>query len=499
MGLIRALVGGGGRGPADDFWYQPVSGGSSFGTGGAETLLSASPVWAGVRLLADSVAAAPLITYRRLKDGGKVRATDHPVYDLLHDQPNKLQTAYAFKRVLMVHALLWGNAYAKIVPGPRGPVDTLVPIHPDGVRVEKIPGGIRYMVRGDSGLEEPLNDEDVFHLPGLSLDGVSGLSVMRIARESIELNLEAKRYSSGFFKKGGRPAGVIKHPAKLSKEGRDNLRDSWQEIHGGTQGAHKIAVLTEGMEWQATGITNEDATLLGTLEWSAADCARYFNVPLHLIQETSKVTSWGSGIEELNSAFVTFSLLPWLVNWQQTITKDMIVASRLYFVEFLVDALLRGKTKERFEAYQIAAGGNAPWMTRNEIRRAESMNALDGLDEPLQPLNMGSGAAPAGGAPAAELLARDAAGSVIRREIGAIEKGAGTVASGSQAWRALVDSVYGDHAAYVARRMHLSAELAERYVAEQRSALLAGGPPAMDTWLTHRAEELAALALEGRP
>jgi HK97 family phage portal protein len=386
MGLISAFFKAQAPPATHDYWYTSL--GQSSLTGiriDAAGALSASPVWGCVNVLSSGVGVLPIITYRRRQDGGKDRAWDHPLYDVLHLKPNELQTPFAFKRMLMVHALLWGNGYARIVPGPRGPVDQLIPLHPDGVRVERLPGGgVRYMVRNERGTENAVNDEDIFHIPGLSLDGVSGLSIMDLARESIAINLAAKEYGARFFSESAQPRGYLKVAGQLKKEGRENLLEYWMSRQGGLRNVWKPAVLQDGVEWEATGMTNEDALLVATLEWSAADCARFFNVPLHMIQETSKVTSWGSGIAELSAGFVTWSLMPWLVNIQETISKDLIVANRLYFAEFLVDALLQAKTLERYQAYEIATGGK-PWMTVNEVRVTENRNPISGGDELTAP------------------------------------------------------------------------------------------------------------------
>lgn len=389
--LLRADAGGG-RAPWDDFWYRPVGMTSATGLAvNAQTALENSAVWACVRLVSETVASLPLILYQRQPDGGKQRATQNPVFDILKTAPNDIQTPFSFKRVLMTHALLWGNAYAQILPGPRGSVDHLLPLHPDGVRPVAVPGGVVYMVRQPDGTERPTDRSEILHLPGLSLDGVSGLSVMRYAREAIATGLAAGQYTARFFGNGARPGGLLKHPGKLSKDAKERLRAEWQAVHGGVANLHKVAVLEEGVEWAQTGITNEDAQLLGVLEWSTQEAARRFNVPLWMIQANEKNTAWGTGMQTALDVFKDMTLRPWLVLIQETVDKQLVFDPRC-FSEFIAEALLQLQTLERFQAYQIAAGGNAPWMTRNEIRRRENLNPLPGLDEPLAPLNM----APAG-------------------------------------------------------------------------------------------------------
>jgi HK97 family phage portal protein len=510
MVLARALARGiAALNPLDDRYYSMPGGGMS--AAGvyitAESALAHSAVWACVRLLAESTASLPLLVYRRRLDGGKDRALDHPIYDLLHSGPNPQTTAFSFKRVEMVHALLWGNAYAQILPGPRGPVDRLRVLHPDGVRPILQPDGtLAYRVNFKDGPRMLLDDE-VFHLPGLSLDGYQGLSVMQYAREAIGLGLQARQYQSRFFSQGGRLGGILKVKGRLSKDGKLKLKEDWTAGNSGAAGAYRVAVLDEDAEFQTIGLTAEDAQVLSSLEWSSQDSARFFNVPLHMIGDTSNVTSWGSGIEQLSLGFVTYSLMPWLVNWQDTIGKDLIIANRTYFAEFLVDALLRGDTLKRYQAYQLAAGGQAPWMTRNEVRAAENRNPLEGLDEVLQPLNMGSTTGPNNSAsqqslgeqaranPYLEVFVRDAAARVVRKEIAALSRAAKRAAGDAEAWRDAAVHFYAEHTTFVAETLRLEPEQARQYCVRQLGELLERGPRAMDDWEPDRIDDLVAHAL----
>jgi len=470
----------------------------------SKTALQASPVWACTRLLAESIASMPIIVYRRLSGGGKERASDHPIYELLHDAPNSLQTAFQFKRTLMVHALLWGNGYARIYPGVRGAVDRLELLHPDNVRVETIPGGVRYQVKGDDGREVPVNDEDIFQLPGLSVDGINGLGLMKYARESIGLALAAEQYSARVFSQGSRPGGLLKSPKVLTDAAAKRLKESWQAAHSGLGHAHQVAVLEEGVEWEATSMTNEEAQLIAQLDWSAADIARFFNVPLHMIQLMTKTTSLGSGIEEMGIQFVTYTLLPWIRNWEDTIRKDLIVANRTYFAEFLLEALLRGKQGDRYTAY--ATGRQWGWLSVNDIRRLENMNPVPDGDVYLQPMNM----APAGTLPEPEpasaealemeghyeLLLQEAAARVVRKEIAAMTKAAKRTEGDAEAWERAVVDFYCTHADFVERTLHISSEAAIHYVADQMDALFQAGLDVMADWETRRVADLIALARE---
>jgi HK97 family phage portal protein len=394
MALIRALFGAAQPNPAADFWYAPLGTVSRLGSGALvspDTALKVSAVWACVRLLAESVAGLPLLLYERLPDGGKARAVGHPLYAVLHRRPNAWQTPFEFLSQQMVALLLRGNAYARIVPGPTGAVDQLWPLSPDAVTPELTSAGEkRYVLKRPGRADEVLLADEVLHVPGLSVDGVCGMSVITYARESIGLAMATEAYGARFFGNDSRPGGVLQHPGKLSDAGRDNLKASWEAAHRGTDHAHRVAVLEEGLEWKPIGIAPEDAQFLATREFQVADICRWFNVPLHMVQETSKVTSWGSGIEQLSTAFVTYSLLAWLRRWEQAVNRDLVLDADTYFAEFLLDALLRGELEPRYRAYALALQNKI--MTPNEVRIRENMNPVPGGDEFLE------APTPAGGA-----------------------------------------------------------------------------------------------------
>jgi HK97 family phage portal protein len=513
MGILARLLRPQALDALDDRWYTSAPYAATAYSGvsvTAGTALMSSAVWSCVRLIAESVATMPIILYRRQSDGGKRRAPEHPLYDLLHDDPNELQSAFTWKRFMMVQALLYGNAYSRIVPGARGAVDRLEPIHAEMMRIEYLAdGGIRYMERNPTtGQEQAVNVEDIFHLPGLSLDGIGGLSLVQYARESIGLALAAEGYSAKFYSQGAQPGGVLKTPGKLSPTGYDRLKQSWQDHHAGPANWHKPAILEEGVEWVQMGMTHQDAELIAQLDWSAGDIARFFNVPLHMIQLMTKSTSWGSGIEEMGIQFVTFTLLPWVKNWEQLITKKLIVARQAYFAEFLLDSLMRGKLTERYQAYGM--GRQWGWLSVNDVRRLENMNPIEDGDGYMMPLNMTElGTPPPEPAPAPQppqqrervsghyhLLLHEAACRVVRKEIAALGKAAKRCEDDA-AWCEAVAEFYADHAAFVAATLRICHADAQRYVDEQQAALIERGAAAMDDWETARVGDLIALAMGG--
>jgi HK97 family phage portal protein len=469
----------------------------------SETALRISAVWACVRLISQSLASIPLIVYRRRSDGGRERAENHPVYELLHGQPNNGMTSYEFKRLLTTHALLLGNGYARIAPGPRGPVDKLIPIHPSRVTVEQIgEDQVRYRVENGNGQPAmTLLDDEMFHLRGLSWDGLTGVSVIEYGRQSMGLALATESHGARLFSQGATLGGVLTYPGKLSSQAAKNIRADWAAQHSGLDNAHNVAVFGDGITYTQVGMSNEDAQFLATREFQVADIARWFGVDLTLIQENSKSTSWGTGIEQLIQAFITFTLLPWAKLWEEAINRDMIVATRQYYAEYLLASLVRGDLKTRMEAYQIMI--NAGIKSRNEVRQLENDNPVPGLDGYDKPLNMGDATSPPAPSPDQERgtdahyrrLVREAAERVVRKEMKALGAAAKR-ANGTEEWAQAVNEFYATHAAYVAESLAIPEATAELYATQQQLTLLEMGPGAVTDWLPGRAEHLAGLGLE---
>lgn len=471
----------------------------------ADAALKISTVWACVGLLAETIASLPLVVFRYVGEDGRERARNNPLYTILHDQPNQVQTAAEFREMMTGHVLLRGNAYAQIVPGARGAVDQLVPIHPDRVtKVEKLANGrLRYQIRQDDNTTKPYNQEDIFHLRGPSKDGVVGMSVVDYARDSLGLTVAAERYGGRFFRNDTRPGGVLKTAKKLSPDAAKRLKSSWQSAHSGVN-QNSVAVLEEGLEWQQVGIPPEQAQFLETREFQAEDVCRWFRVPPHMVGLTSKATSWGSGIEQMSIGFVTYTLMPWLTRWTQAISRDLILAPTTYFASFIVEGLLRGDITSRYGAY--ATGRQWGWLSVNDIRRLENMNPVPNGDMYLQPLNMvEAGSEPATGEVLSSqysvasthhrLLAEEAAGRVVRKEIMAVNKMAARFPDDQAGFATAVFDFYGEHAPLVAQTMRISLELATAYTNAGQRELLTGGIEAVADWQPRRVMELADMAM----
>lgn len=350
-----------------------------------ETAMRVSAVYACIRVLAETVAQLPLIVYRRLPDGqGKERATDHPLWKLLHDAPNRWQTSFEFREMFMGHLCLRGNAYA-LKSRARGRLRELIPLHPDRVQVKQEDDlRLTFEVSLKDGTVKKYEQKDIFRLNGLSFNGFTGINPIRYAREAIGLSLATEQHGSLLFKNGAQPIGVLTHPQTLTPEAGKKLKESWQEAHSGDN-QFKTALLEEGLAWKPLGMTSEDSQFLETRKFQRNAIASIFRVPPHKIGDLERATF--SNIEQQSIEFVTDSLMPYLRRWEQSITRDLVlpVERGEIFVEFLVDGLLRGDSKARGKFYvEMVTNG---LLSPNEIREMENRNPYEGGDEFIRQLN----------------------------------------------------------------------------------------------------------------
>lgn len=345
-----------------------------------------SAVFACVRLLSWSTAMLPLLTYRRRPGRGKDRATDHPAYNLLKESANPEMTAFDFRSTLMSHAVGRGNGYAEIEWSKAGRPLALWPLNPARMDVQRTNGQLRYLYSLSDGTTANLPAWRVLHVRGLSGNGITGYSPIRLAMQTIGLGLGTEEYGARLFGNGSKPGGMLKHPGKLSDTAYERLKKSWAADHQGLSNAHRLKILEEGMTFESVGVDPEEAQFLETRKFQINEIARWFNVPPHMIADLDKATF--SNIEEQSVGFVVYSLGPWLVNLEQQVALSLFSATeaRSLFVEHLTDALLRGRTADRYDAYSTAIQNGI--MSPNEIRDRENLNPYDGGDVYLLPLNM---------------------------------------------------------------------------------------------------------------
>ena len=357
-----------------------------------DTALTYSAVYAAVRCISESVSSLPLNYYERLPAGGKAHAKANPLHYLLHDEPNPEMTSLQWREASMAHLLLHGNSYTEIVRDLEGNAVELWPIDPTMVAPRRTDSGELYyeLNRGKSFITAG----NMLHIPGLSFDGISGVSPITLARQSLGLSMAIEQFGAGYFGRGARPGGVLTFPGQLSPEARQNLRRSFEELHAGGANSHRVALLEAGLKWEAIGVPPDDSQFLQSREFQIIEVARWFNLPPNKLKDLSK-TSYNS-LEQMEISFVVDTLRPWLVRWEQQLNRKIIRPKDRgsYFFEHNVDGMLRGDQASRYQSYSVAR--NWGWLSVNEIREKENLNPIsEGGDVYMQPLNMQSlGTAP---------------------------------------------------------------------------------------------------------
>lgn len=355
---------------------------------------SVAAVYACVRVIAETTASLPIILYRRRADGGKDRAEGDPLYDLLRYKPNPFQTSMEFREQMMTHALLRGNAYAKIVRDSAGFIIELLPLDPDAMTVTRGSYGLVYTYRPEKGKAEVFEQKTpgayapILHLKCMSTDGLIGRSVLRDSAETFSSARLAQRYGQRILENDATPSVVIKHPETLDEEAATRLRESWNRTFSGAGRAGGTAVLEEGMTVEKLSMTSQDVQYLETRRFLRSEIASIFRVPPHMIGDLDKATF--SNIEQQSIEFVTHCIRPWAVRLEQAIhcaiLSDSPQQRRTYFVELMLDGLMRGDLASRYTAYNT--GRNAGFLSVNDIRGFENLNPIDGGDRYLEPLNM---------------------------------------------------------------------------------------------------------------
>ncbi|MGJ9540222.1 phage portal protein [Actinotignum sp. GS-2025c] len=341
-------------------------------------------VYSCVRILAEAIAGLPLHVYRFKENGGKEKAVDHSLYRLLHDEPNPEMTSFVFRETLMTHLLLWGNAFAQIVRNGLGEVIGLYPLQPNRMSVGRDLDTKALYYEYQTSWDEPageyktirLTPADVLHIPGLGFDGLLGYSPIAMARNAIGLAQATEDYGASFFANGAAPGGVLEHPGTIKDPTR--VRESWQQTFGGAKNGNKVAVLEEGMKYTPISVSPEQAQFLETRKFQLNEIARIFRIPPHMIGDLEK--SSFSNIEQQSLEFVKYTLDPWVIRWEQAITKTLLSAreKQQLFVKFNVEGLLRGDYQSRMEGYAVARQNG--WMSANDIRELENLDRIDEVD-----------------------------------------------------------------------------------------------------------------------
>lgn len=354
-----------------------------------ETALAVGALRACVTLLAESVAQLPCELYRRDDQGGRQRATDHPLYDVIHSQPNRKDTSFEYYEQGMGALALEGNEFSLIDRDAAGYPTELIPVHPKKTRVLKGPDGLPYFELLEHG-GEIVPARMMHHVKAFSIDGFVGLSPIATNADAIGLALATEQHAAAVFQRGTTMSGVIQRPKEASpiadQAKVDRLLEKFAERHSGLRNMFSVALLQEGMEYKSLAMDNEKAQLLESRNFGVIEVCRLYKVPPHMIQQLDKATF--NNIEHQGLQFVIYTLLPWIKRKEAAMMRDLLLPAerKNLYIEFNVQGLLRGDMKSRYDAY--AQGRQWGWLSVNDIRRLENMPPIPGGDRYLTPMNM---------------------------------------------------------------------------------------------------------------
>jgi HK97 family phage portal protein len=336
------------------------------------TAMRQATVYSCVKVISEDFAKLPCIAYRRLEKG-KERDNEHVLYELLHNQPNSWQTAFDFFEMQQAMLLLRGNAISFVNWVSRDKVYEIIPLHPDKVTITQADDwSLKYVYNGSLGREE-FTSKNIWHVRGLSLDGFTGISPIAYAREAIGLALAAESYGAKLFGQGLNNKGLFEHPKGLSDEAYKRLKEDL-EAKAGLENSGKPLLLEEGLKWVSTSMTNDDAQFLETRKLQRDEICGIFRVPAHKVSNTERATF--NNIEQLSIDYVTDAQMPWVRRWESSIRRDLLRGNdrKTHFIEFLMEALLRGDSQARAEFYNKMFRIGA--FSTNDIREKENMNPV---------------------------------------------------------------------------------------------------------------------------
>jgi HK97 family phage portal protein len=350
----------------------------------AETALRSTVVLACIRVLSTSVAGLPLHLYRRLPGGGKEVAREHPLYRLLHTQPNSWQTSFEWREQMMLHLLSHGFALdEKVYTG--GAISEIVPLHPSRVKTEQLENNrLRYTYREASGSSTVYTQDAVMSVRGMSDDGVNGMSTIELARDAIGLARACEIHGATFFGNGARPGVILSTDQMLSPEAAENTRNQWERAHRGPDRSNRTAVLQGGLKVSELGGNNQESQFLEARRFQVEEVCRLFGVPPHLVGDLTR--SSFSNIEQQSLDFLTNGLMPYLRRIESSIARDLLEGDDEYFAEFDTRGVLRADAAGRASYYNTM--WNLGVLSVNEIRSLENLNPVESGDVRFVQLNM---------------------------------------------------------------------------------------------------------------
>ena len=347
-----------------------------------KTALQASTAFACARVIAEGIAQVPLKLFKERAGGGMDAARDHDLYDLLASRPNEWQTSFELREQIGLHLAFRGNAYVYKVRDLRGRIAELLPFEPQMVTPTRQGWERSYQVSTLDGKSITIAAADMWHLRGISWDGVSGLDGIRLAREAIGLSLAMEEHSARMFSNGAKPGGVLSTDATLKKEQVDLLRETWAEAQGGNANAYKTAILFGGLKFQPLAMTGVDAQHLEQRRFEVEEVCRYFRVMPIMVGHAANTATYASA-EQMFLAHVVHTMMPWYSRIENSADVNLLAESERqqgYYTKFMAQALMRGASNERANYFSkaLGSGGSPAWMTQDEVRALEEMNPMGG-------------------------------------------------------------------------------------------------------------------------
>jgi len=376
------------RDPVIAEWFGAGSYANSGVSVTADTAMRVTAVFRAVALLAGTYASLPVSVDRIMEDDALETDKTHPLYDVIVYQPNKWQTSFEWREMMAAHFALRGACYSEIISSGKRAVDQLIPLHPDRVTPFRAPDGkIAFGYTPFDGPQRIILQEEMHWMHFMTGDGFKPISPIRYCREAVGLAMATEEHAARLFSNGAKPSGVLKMPGHFKdKVAFENFKKQWNETHGGLSNTNKVAILEDGLEWQNIGMTSDDAQFLETRNLQISEIARIFGVPPHKIFELQRSTN--NNIEHQGIEFVTDTVRPGCVRWEQAMQRDLFFGKRTHCVQFDMDGLMRGDSAARaaFNSSSLQNGVKS----RNEVRRAEGLNrsSAAGMDDYTVQSNM---------------------------------------------------------------------------------------------------------------
>ncbi len=347
--------------------------------------LTISTVFACVNVISQDTAKVPFYSFQKT-DKGKERQ-NNKISHLLNFRPNPLMSSMDFRQTLTAHCLTYGNGYAEIQRDINNEITALWILPPDKVKpVFNEENKLIYEIHSHGRISY-LYPEEIIHIKGLGFDGFQGYSVIAYASQSLGSALAQDKYAGSFFGNGASMGGFLEHPGNITDKAQKNLLESVERRHLGADKAHRLLLLEEGMKFNQASISPEDSQLLQSRQFSISEICRWFRVPPHKVSDLSKATF--SNIEQQSLEYVCDTLTAWFKRWEQELWFKLFddeEKEQGYYVEHVIEGLLRGDIGARYSAYATARQWG--WLSVNDIREKENMNHIEGGDKYLVPLNM---------------------------------------------------------------------------------------------------------------